>query len=48
MFTVRQLREKIIGKNEKMVMVCVDLEKAYDEVDGSVMVSFELFYLWMI
>ena len=27
MFTVRQLGEKIIEKNKRMVMVCVDLEK---------------------
>ena len=33
MFTVRQLGEKIIEKNKRMVMVCVDLEKAYDRVD---------------
>ena len=30
LFTVRQLGEKIIEKNKRMVMVCVDLEKAYD------------------
>ena len=29
-FTVRQLGEKVIERNERMVMVCVDLEKAYD------------------
>ena len=33
MFTVRQLGDKIIEKNKRMVMVCVDLEKAYDRVD---------------
>ena len=35
MFTVRQLGEKIIKKNmkERMMIVCVDLEKAYDRVD---------------
>ncbi len=33
MFTVRQLGEKIIEKNKRLVMVCVDLEKAYDRVD---------------
>ena len=33
MFTVRQLGEKIIEKNKRMVKVCVDLEKAYNRVD---------------
>ena len=33
LFTVRQLGEKIIEKNKRMLMVCVDLEKAYDRVD---------------
>ena len=33
LFTVRQLGEKIIEKNKRMLMVCVDLEKAYDSVD---------------
>ena len=33
MFTLRQLGEKVMEKNIKMVMVCVDLEKAYDKVD---------------
>ena len=33
MFTLRQLGEKVIEKNKKMVMVCVDLEKAYDKVN---------------
>ena len=32
LFTIRQLGEKVIEKN-KMIMVCVDLEKAYDRVD---------------
>ena len=32
LFTIRQLEEKVIEKN-KMIMVCVDLEKAYDRVD---------------
>ena len=32
LFTVRQLGE-IIEKNKRMLMVCVDLEKAYDRVD---------------
>ena len=32
MFNVRQLGEKVIEKNKRMVMVCVDLEKAYDRV----------------
>ena len=29
LFTIRQLEEKVIEKN-KMIMVCLDLEKAYD------------------
>ena len=33
LFTVRQLGEKIIQKNKRMLMVCVGLEKAYDRVD---------------
>ena len=33
LFTVRQLGEKIIEMNKRMLMVCVDLEKAYDRVD---------------
>ena len=33
LFTVRQLGEKIIEKNKRMLMVCVDLAKAYDRVD---------------
>ena len=33
LFTVRQLGEKIIEKNKRMLMVCMDLEKAYDRVD---------------
>ncbi len=37
MFTVRQLGEKIIEKNKRMVMVCVDLEKAYDRVDREIL-----------
>ena len=32
LFTIRQLEEKVIEK-KKMIMVCVDLEKAYDRVD---------------
>ena len=32
-FTVRQLREKVMGKNKTMKMICVDLEKAFDRVD---------------
>ena len=32
-FTVRQLGEKVIGKDKAMRMVCVDLEKAFDRVD---------------
>ena len=31
MFTVRQLGEKVIEKNKRMLMVCVDLEEAYDK-----------------
>ena len=34
-FTVRQLGEKVIGKNKAMRMVCVDLEKALIELTGS-------------
>ena len=30
MFTVSQLGEKVIEKNKTMLMVCLDLEKAYD------------------
>ena len=33
LFTVRQLGEKIIEKNTRMLMVYVYLEKAYDRVD---------------
>ena len=32
-FTVRMLNEKTIAKNKRMIMVCVDLEKAYDNVN---------------
>ena len=32
-FTVRQLGEKVIGKNKAVRMVCVDLEKAFDRVE---------------
>ena len=32
LFTVRMLSEKVIAKNKSMIMVCVDLEKAYDNV----------------
>ncbi len=32
-FTLRQLGEKVIGKNKTMRMVSVDLEKAFDRVD---------------
>ena len=34
-FTMRQLREKVIGKNKTMRMVYVDLEKALIELTGS-------------
>ena len=34
LFTVRMLGEKIIRKNKSMIMVCVDLDKAYDSVKG--------------
>ena len=30
---MRQLGEKVIGKNKAMRMVCADLEKAFDRVD---------------
>ena len=33
LFTVRMLSEKVIAKNKSMIMVCVDLEKAYDNVN---------------
>ena len=32
LFTIRQLSEKMIEKNKRMVVACVDLEKAYDRV----------------
>ena len=32
LFTIRQSSEKMIEKNKKMVVACVDLEKAYDRV----------------
>ena len=32
LFTIRQLSEKMIEKNKKMVLACVDLEKVYDRV----------------
>ena len=32
-FTVRQMGEKAIETNNGMVMVCVDLEKAYGKAD---------------
>ena len=32
LFTIRQLSEKMIEKNKKIVVGCVDLEKAYDRV----------------
>ena len=31
-FTIRQLSEKVLEKNKKMVIACIDLEKAYDTV----------------
>ena len=37
LFTVRMLSEKIIAKNKSMIMVCVDLEKAYDNVNREMM-----------
>ena len=39
LFTVRMLNEKVIEKNTSMIMVCVDLEKAYDNVDREMMWS---------
>ena len=33
LFIVRQLGEEIIKKNKRMLMVCIDLEKAYDRVE---------------
>ena len=32
LFTIRQMSEKMLEKNKKMVVACVDLEKAYDRV----------------
>ena len=32
-YSLRQLGEKVIGKNKTRKMVCVDLEKAFDRVD---------------
>ena len=37
LFTVRMLSEKTIAKNERMIMVCVDLEKAHDNVNRDLM-----------
>ena len=37
LFTVRMLSEKIIAKNKSMIMVCVDLEKTYDNVNREMM-----------
>ena len=31
-FTIRQLSEKVLEKNQQMMMACIDLEKAYDTV----------------
>ena len=33
LFTARQLGERIIEKDKRMLMVCVDLEETYDRVD---------------
>ena len=30
LFTIRQMSEKMLEKNKKMVVACMDLEKAYD------------------
>ena len=32
LFIIRQLSEKMIEKNKKMVVACVDVQKAYDRV----------------
>ena len=37
LFTVRMLSEKTIAKNKRMIMVCVDLEKAYEIVNRDLM-----------
>ena len=37
LFTVRMLSEKTIAKNKRMITVCVDLEKAYDNVNRDLM-----------
>ena len=31
-FSIRQLREKILEQNKQMIIACIDLEKAYDKV----------------
>ncbi len=48
LFTIRQLGEKIIEKNKRMVMVCVDLEKAYDHdrVDRDVVAGVGVLWSW--
>ena len=33
LFTVRMLSEKTIAKNKRIIIVCVDLEKAYEGAD---------------
>ena len=39
LFTVRMLNEKVIENNKRMIVVCVDLKKAYDNVDREMMWS---------
>ena len=34
---MRQLGEKVIGKNKTMRMICVDLEKTFDRVDRALL-----------
>ena len=37
LFTVKMLSEKTIAKNRRMIMVCPDLEKTYDNVNRDLM-----------
>ena len=37
LFTVRMLSEETIAKNKRMIMVCLDLENAYDNVNMELM-----------